>query len=101
MYREKLATVMAVIVTIGSVMAFQSPMTTNTFVDWLPSELDIGDVRANTWRRNRPRENNGIEERMNAALVATLSPMLLRLTAWKIPSGKATSTAITSDIPDR
>ena len=38
---------------------------------------------------------------MNAALVATLSPMLLRLTAWKIPSGRAMTIAISSDIPDR
>ena len=38
---------------------------------------------------------------MNAALVARLSPMLLRLTAWKIPSGMAMRSAISSDIPDR
>ena len=38
---------------------------------------------------------------MNAALVATLSPRLLRLTAWKIPSGTAMMIAISSDIADR
>ena len=38
---------------------------------------------------------------MNAALVATLSPMLLRLTAWKIPSGTAIIIAISSDTADR
>ena len=51
--------------------------------------------------RISPRKNDGIEYRMNAALVATLSPMLLRLTAWKMPSGRAMITAISSEIPDR
>ena len=88
-------------VKIGSVMEYQSPMTTHTLVDWLASKLKIGNERANTWMRISPRKNDGIEYRMNAALVATLSPMLLRLTAWKIPSGRAMSTAISSDTPDR
>src|ERR1700677_4504422 len=101
MYREKLATVTKVKVAIGSVMAFQSPATTNTFVDWLPSQLKNGNERAKTWQRSRPRKNDGIEYRMNAALVAMLSPMLLRLTAWKIPSGRAMMMANSSDIPDR
>src|ERR1700685_2659333 len=101
MYREKLATVTRASVKIGSVMAFQWAMTTNTLVDWLASKLKTGNVSASTWMRISPRKNDGIEYRMNAALVATLSPMLLRLTAWKIPSGKAMITAISSDIPDR
>src|ERR1700733_9806692 len=101
MYREKLATVTKVKVAIGSVMAFQSPATTNTIVDWLASKLKIGNESAKTWMRIRPRKNDGIEYRMNAALVAMLSPMLLRLTAWKMPSGMAIATASTSEIPDR
>src|ERR1700689_3221477 len=101
MYREKLATVTKVRVAIGSVMAFQSPATTNTFVDWLASKLKIGKESAKTWMRIRPRKNDGIEYKMNAALVAMLSPMLLRLTAWKIPRGRAIRMANTSDIPDR
>src|SRR5580704_1371316 len=101
MYREKLATVMRAKVMIGSVMEYQSPMTTHTLLDWLASKLKIGKVRANTWMRISPRKNDGIEYRMNAALVATLSPMLLRLTAWKMPSGRAMMIAISSDIPDR
>jgi hypothetical protein len=51
--------------------------------------------------RISPRKNTGIEYRMKAALVATLSPRLLRLAAWKMPSGTAIRTANTSDIPDR
>jgi hypothetical protein len=35
MYREKLATTIKVRVAIGSVMPFQSPMTTHTELDWL------------------------------------------------------------------
>ena len=88
-------------VKIGSVMEYQSPMTTNTLLDWLASKLKTGKVSANTWMRISPRKNDGIEYRMNAALVARLSPMLLRLTAWKIPSGMAMRSAISSDIPDR
>jgi hypothetical protein len=38
---------------------------------------------------------------MKARLVATLSPTVLRLTAWKMPSGIATTTAISSDMPER
>src|SRR6266571_121916 len=93
MYREKAATVISASVMIGSVMEYQSPMTYHTLVDWLASKLKTGREIANTWMRIRPRKND--------ALVATLSPRLLRLTAWKMPSGSAISTAITSEIPDR
>src|SRR5579862_6374160 len=101
MYREKAATVIRASVKIGSVMEYQSPTTYHTFVDWLASKLKIGSESAKTWMRIRPRKNDGIEYRMNAALVATLSPMVLRLTAWKIPSGRAMMTAMISEIPDR
>src|SRR5581483_3717356 len=101
MYREKAATVISASVKMGSVMEYQSPMTTNTLVDWLASKLKTGREMASTWMRIRPRKNDGIEYRMNAPLVARLSPMLLRLTAWKMPSGMAMITANTSEIPDR
>src|ERR1700686_2949225 len=101
MYLEKLATVTNVSVAIGSVMECQSPMTVSTELDWLAWKLKIGKVRAKTWIRISPRKNDGIEYRMNAALVATLSPMVLRLTAWKMPSGSAIRMASSSEIPDR
>ena len=101
MYREKAATSISASVKIGSVMEYQSPMTYQMLVDWLASKLKIGREIANTWMRIRPRKNDGIEYRMNAPLVATLSPRVLRLTAWKMPSGRAMITAISSDIPDR
>ena len=101
MYREKEATVISARVMIGSVIEYQSPMTYHTLVDWLASKLKIGREIANTWMRIRPRKNDGIEYRMNAALVAALSPRLLRLTAWKMPSGRAMIIAISSEIPDR
>src|SRR5690242_12234030 len=101
MYREKAATEISASVMIGRVMEFQSPMTTQMLVDWLASKLKIGSEIANTWMRISPRKNEGIEYRMNAALVARLSPMELRLTAWKMPSGRAMSTAISSEIPDK
>src|ERR1700722_7257903 len=100
-YREKLATVIRGSGTIGSVTAFQSPITTQIDWDWLASKLKIGKESASTWMRIRPRKKDGIEYRMNAALVAMLSPMVLRLTAWKMPSGMAIATASTSEIPDR
>ena len=81
MYREKAATVISASVMMGSVMEYQSPMTYHTLVDWLASKLKIGMEIANTWMRIRPRKNDGIEYRMNAALVAALSPRVLRLTA--------------------
>jgi hypothetical protein len=82
MYREKLATVISASVKIGSVIEYQSPMTAHTLVDWLASKLNTGNDSASTWMRISPRKNDGIEYRMNAALVAMLSPMLFRLTAW-------------------
>ena len=48
MYREKLATMMSASVKIGSVMEYQSPMTTHTLLDWLASKLKTGKVSANT-----------------------------------------------------
>src|ERR1700683_4871598 len=89
MYREKAATWIRASVKIGSVMECQSPMTTQTLVDWLASKLKIGNESANTWMRIRPRKNDGIEYRMNARLVAALSPSEFRRTAWKMPSGRA------------
>ena len=38
---------------------------------------------------------------MNARLVATLSPSEFRFTAWKMPSGRAIRTAMSSEMPDR
>src|SRR5579884_2979948 len=38
---------------------------------------------------------------MNASVVPAMSPMLLRLTAWKIPSGSATAIATTSELAER
>src|SRR5579862_3317928 len=101
MYREKEATVISARVKIGSVIECQSPTTVQKLVDWVASKLKIGSEIANTWIRIRPRKNDGIEYRMNAALVATLSPMVLRLTAWKMPSGSAMITATTREMPDR
>ena len=46
---------------IGSVMECQSPMTTQTLLDWLASKLKIGNESANTWMRISPRKNDGIE----------------------------------------
>jgi hypothetical protein len=70
-------------------------------VDWLASKLKIGIDSANTWMRIRPRKNTRIEYEMKARLIAMLSPMLLGLTAWKIPSGMAITMAKISDIPAR
>ena len=82
-------------------MSCQSPITTQIEVDWLASKPRMGNDRAKTWMRMSPRKNDGIEYRMNAALVATLSPTVFRRTAWKMPSGKAIRIASSSDIPDR
>ena len=70
-------------------------------MDWLASKLKMGNESANTWMRMRPRKNTGIEYRMNAMLVAMLSPSEFRLTAWYIPSGKAIRIAMRSEMPDR
>src|ERR1700730_10740874 len=101
MYLEKLATVSSTRVKTGRNIECQSPITTHTDVDWLASKLKIGNERANTWMRISPRKNTGIEYRMNARLVATLSPSEFRRTAWKMPSGRAISTAMSSEMPDR
>src|SRR5580693_1934351 len=101
MYREKKATLISVVVRIGSVMACQSAITVQSEVDWLASKLNSGKDSAKTWMRMSPRANTGIEYRMNAALVNTLSPREFRLAAWKMPSGKAIRIANSSDMPDR
>ena len=101
MYREKLATVSSTRVRTGRNIECQSPNTTKTLVDWLASKLKIGNESANTWMRMRPRKNTGIEYRMNAMLVAMLSPSEFRLTAWNIPSGKAIRIAMRREMPDR
>src|SRR5579872_1341357 len=101
MYREKLATVSSVRVMTGRNMECQSPITTKTLVDWLASKLKIGNEIAKSWMRMIPRKNDGIEYRMNARLVATLSPREFRFTAWKMPSGSAITMASSSDMPDR
>ena len=101
MYREKAATVISVRVKMGSSMECQSPTTTQMLVDWLASKLRIGKEIAKIWMRMIPRKNEGIEYRMNAALVRALSPSEFRFTAWKMPSGNAMRIASSSDMPDR
>jgi len=47
----------------------QSPITTQTLMDWLASKLKTGNEIAKIWMRMIPRKNVGIEYRMNTALV--------------------------------
>ncbi len=101
MYLEKLATVISTRVRIGRSMSCQSPITVQIDVDWLASKPKMGNESAKTWMRMSPRKNDGIEYRMNATLVATLSPSEFRRTAWKMPSGKAITIASSSEMPDR
>ncbi len=82
-------------------MSCQSPITAQIEVDWLASKPRMGNESAKIWMRMSPRKNDGIEYRMNAALVATLSPSVFRFTAWKMPSGKAIRMASSSEMPDR
>src|SRR5271169_4975680 len=100
MYREKLATVISTRVSTGRNIECQSPTTTKKLVDLLASKLKMGNESANTWMRMSPRKNTGIEYRMNAMLVAMLSPSEFRLTAWNIPSGRAIRIASSSEMPD-
>src|ERR1700722_12972501 len=101
MYREKKATLTRAMVTIGRVIACQSPITVTTEVDWLASKLNSGNEIANTWRKISATANAGIAYKTNAALVAMLSPSEFRFTAWKTPSGKAIKMARIRPVPDR
>ena len=82
-------------------MECQSPITVQIEVDWLASKLNSGNEIAKTWMRMSPRANTGIEYRMNAALVSTVSPSEFRFAAWKMPSGKAMMMASSRLMPDR